>query len=270
MVPSNTARSVFMSLMPPKASAMSVCYTGWYESDRLTAAFCGLASSLLCDFGTRVGGVGDLYDSRISRFPAPEDDHPLLAPLVHRTLRLNCLTREFAELWAQLVDPEWENDDFTQPHRATRSIASPPLAWNMGVPVRTELDRWLLLAELDALGALILGVGSDALAAVYNSQFPVLRAYEHQMVFDANGRQLCANWHQHGYAQAQLEAEAKERMRRGWVKVWDRVQAHIGGDTGVDVGPFVGPFRRADRVEAMTAAYDVFCERYALGDGAGG
>ena len=90
------------------------------------------------------------------------------------------------------------------------------------------------------------------------------------MVFDARGRRLCANWHQHGYLQAQLEAEAKERMRRGWVKIWDRVQAHIGGDTGVDVGPFVGPFQRADRVAAMTAAYDVFCGRYALGDGASG
>ena len=269
-LPSNTSRSVFMSLMPPKASTMSVCYTGWYENDRLTVAFCGLASSLLCDFAVRISGVGDLHDSAISRFPAPDDAHPLLAPLVHRTLRLNCLTQEFAELWAQLVDPDWDNDDFTQPHRATRSIASSPPAWDMDVPVRTELDRWLLLTELDALGALILGVGSEALAAVYNSQFPVLRAYEHRMVFDANGRQLCANRHQHGYLQAQLEAEAKERMRRGWVKIWDRVQAHMDGDTGVDVGPFVGPFQRADRVAAMTAAYDVFCERYALGDGASG
>ena len=257
-----------MCLMPPNASTMSVCYTGWYESDSLTAAFCGLASSLLCDFAVRVSGVGHLHDSAISRFPAPDNTDPLLAPLVHRTLRLNCLTREFGELWSQLVDPDWEDDDFTQPHRATRSITSPPLTWDMGVPVRTELDRWLLLTELDALGALMLGVGSDGLTAVYNSQFPVLRIYERQMVFDANGRRICGNWHQHGYLQAQLEANAKESKTRGWVKIWDRVQAYMDGDTDADLGPFVPPFQLADRVAAMTIAYDVFCERYGLRDGA--
>lgn len=268
MLPSNTYRTVFMSLMPPNATTMSGCYTGWYESGRLTAAFCGLASSLLCDFAVRVGGVANLHDSAIARFPAPDDDHPLIDPLVHRTLRLNCLTREFAELWSQLVDSAWTDDEFTQPEWATRSIASPPASWDAGVPVRTELDRWLLQTELDALGALILGVGSDALVAAYNSQFPVLRVYEHQMVFDAQGRQLCGNRHQHGHLQAEREAEAKEARRRDWVKYWDRVQAHQHGDTSVDLDPFVAPLQPADRVAAMTTAYDVFCERYGLTGGA--
>ena len=268
MLPSNTSRTVFMSLIPPKASTMSGCYTGWYESDHLTTAFCGLASSLLCDFTVRISGVANLHASALTRFPAPDDSQPLLAPLVHRTLRLNCLTRGFADLWSQLVHPDWESDDFTQAHRATRSIKSPPPTWDMGVPVRTELDRWLLLTELDALGALILGAGSDGLAAVYNSQFPVLRGYEHQMVFDANGRQLCGDWHQHGYLQAQLESNAKESKTRGWVKIWDRVQAYMDGDTDIDLGPFVPPFQLADRVAAMTIAYDVFCERYELEHGA--
>lgn len=267
---SNMYRSVFVSLMPPKATTMSVCYTGWYESDFLTVALCGLASSLLWDFRARITGVSDLHDSTIARFPVPDDDHPLVAPLVHRTLRLNCLTQEYAGLWTQLVDPDWHGDEFTQPQLATRSIAAPPSDWDMGVPVRTEVDRWLLLTELDALSALMLGVGSDGLAAVYNSQFPVLRVYEHQMVFDTNGRQLCGNRHQHGHLQAQLETEAKDNRTRDWVKIWDRVQAHIDGDNDVDLGPFVGPFRPADRVAAMTTAYDVFRERYGLVNGAGG
>jgi hypothetical protein len=94
----------------------------------------------------------------------------------------------------------------------------------------------------------------------------VLRAYEHQMVFDAHGRQLCGDWHQHGTLQAQLEAEAKENQVRGWVKLWDRVQAHLEGED-VDLGPFVPPFQHADRVAAMTGAYEVFAERYDLSRG---
>jgi hypothetical protein len=110
----------------------------------------------------------------------------------------------------------------------------------------------------------MLGVEPAGLEAVYRSQFPVLLGYEHQMVFDAYGRQLCRDWHQHGYLQAQLEAEAKDRKIPGWQKIWDRVQAHLSGAPDVDLGPFVPPFRRADRVAAMTRAYWTFVDRYNL------
>jgi hypothetical protein len=140
----------------------------------------------------------------------------------------------------------------------------------MDVPARTELDRWLLLTEIDALGAMILGVEPEGLAAVYNSQFPVLRSYEYQMVFDARGRQLCGDWHQHGTLQACLEAEAKENRVRGWVKIWDRVETHLAGASDVDLGPFVPPFHRVDRVAAMTRAYEVFAGRFGLGEGGSG
>lgn len=266
-VASNTARSVFAALLPPEAVAVSVCYIGGLPDLDASVAWCGLMGGLLPDFYARVTGVTDLYESVIVRFPVPPAEHPLLSPLIHRTLRLNCLTREFADLWNTLVDPAWAEDDFAEPLRATRSIASPPATWDMSVPVRTELDRWLLLTELDALGALILGVNAEGLAAVYNSQFPVLRAYEHQMVFDAQGRQLCGDWHQYGTLQAKLEAEAKDSNVRGWVKIWDRVQSHLAGDADVDLGPFTPPFQPADRVAAMTGAYEVFRQRYPEAEG---
>lgn len=120
------------------------------------------------------------------------------------------------------------------------------------------------MTELDVIGALILGVEVAGLEAVYRSQFPVLVGYEHEMVFDANGRQLCGDWHQHGYLQARLEAKAKENRIPGWVKIWDRVQRHLAGDTEVDLGPFEPPFRPADRVSAMAHAYWTFVDRYDL------
>jgi len=92
----------------------------------------------------------------------------------------------------------------------------------------------------------------------------VLVNYEAQMMFDANGRQVCGDWHQHGFLQARLEADAKASKPPGWRKVWDRVQDHLGGDTSVDLGPFVPPFRPADRVAAMTHAYWTFVDRYDL------
>jgi hypothetical protein len=263
-IASNTARSVFSALLPPRPSAVSVCYLGALVDDAATVAFAGLLGGLLADFFIRVTGASDLHDNVIARFPVSEADHALYAPLAHRTLRLNCLTREFAELWEGLVSSRWSADEFTQPSLATRSISEPPGTWSRSVPVRGELDRWLLLCELDALGALILDVDPAGLEAVYRSQFPVLVGYEHQMLFDARGRQLCGDWHQYGFLQAQLEADAKANNKPGWTKVWDRVQSYAAGDTSADLGPFVAPFRPADRVASMTSAYWTFVDRYDL------
>lgn len=264
MVPSNTYRSIFAALIPPDATTMSGCYVGGMPSENDTVLLCGMLSTLLTDFTARAANVANLHENVIVRFSTVHVDHALASPMLHRTLRLNCLTREFAPLWERLVQSGWKEDDFTAPEAATVSIASSPAAWSQTVPVRRELDRWLLLTDLDALGALILGVDADSLRAVYRAQFPVLQAYEHQMFFDAEGRQICGNHNAHGYLQAKLEAEAKEQRPRGYVKIWDRVLAYLDGDKSVDLGPFVPPFRRADREAAMTHAYWTFVDRYDL------
>jgi hypothetical protein len=269
-IPSNTARSLFISLSPPGAMATNICYFGGGSDEADTALMVGMLSGILSDFFLRITDTTDLTESIVARLPAVSQTNVLARPLLHRVLRLNCLTRDFADLWERLVDPCWASDEFSQPELATRSIASPPTTWGMDVPARTELDRWLLLTEIDALGAMILGVEPEGLAAVYNSQFPVLRSYEYQMVFDARGRQLCGDWHQHGTLQACLEAEAKENRVRGWVKIWDRVETHLAGASDVDLGPFVPPFHRVDRVAAMTRAYEVFAGRFGLGEGGSG
>lgn len=264
MVPSNTYRSIFASLIPRRACTMSGCYVGGLEDDRQTVSFCGLLGGLVSDYGARAAGVANLHDNAIRRFPVVKSDSPLVPALVHRTLRLTCLTAEFGELWETLYQQAWHGDDFARPGAATTSIADPSPAWDHAVPIRAELDRWLLLTELDALGALIVGVTAQGLEGIYKSQFPVLLAYEHQMFFDADGRQLCGDWHQHGYLQAFLEAKAKENRTPGWVTIWNRVHQHLSGDMGVDLGPFMPPFQAADRVAAMTHAYWTFVDRYDL------
>lgn len=263
-IASNTARSVFAAVLPPAPTTMGVCYVGALGTDADTVAFCGLLSGLLSDYFARALGIGHMDDSIAVRFPVPTPGHVLTAPLVNRTLRLNCLTAEYAPVWESLARSVESDDEFTSPSLATRPISSPPARWDATVAARLDLDRWLLLTELDAIGALMLGVSTAGLEAVYRSQFPVLVNYEHEMLFDANGRQLCSDWHQHGYLQARLEAEAKRNRTPGWTKVWDRVQQHLAGDTDVDLRPFKPPFRPADRVAAMTHAYWAFVDRYDL------
>jgi hypothetical protein len=42
--------------------------------------------------------------------PIPEAGHPLAMPLLLRTLRLNCLTEAYADLWRELYDPVWQTE----------------------------------------------------------------------------------------------------------------------------------------------------------------
>lgn len=263
MVPTNTYRSIFAAMLPPRATVMGGCCTGRLADDVTTVGFCGMTNSLLVDFAARAMGVANLQNQAIGRFPVPRVDSPLFEPLVHRTLRLNCLTREFAALWEAIPLGGSCSDEFTDITRATRTIAAPPGTWDRSVALRREGDRWLALCEIDALAALILNVDPAGLEAVYRAQFPVLRAYEHEMVFDASGRQICRDWHQHGYLQATLDANEGTGPSQAR-KTWDRVSAYLAGDTRADPGPFVPPFRPADRVAAMTHAYWTFVDRYDL------
>ena len=107
-------------------------------------------------------------------------------------------------------------------------------------------------------------LGVDA-AGVEASTAPVPGplGYEHDMFFDANGRQICATtttWLPPDQARSRGEGECTP----GWVKSGIASSSTSRAATDVDLGPFEPPFRPADRVAAMTHAYWTFVDRYDL------
>ena len=84
--------------------------------------------------------------------------------------------------------------------------------------------------ELDALGALMLGLSADQLSAIYRTQFAVLRKYEHVMRFDSEGRQVPA----------------------------DIVRAYDDDPRSVGLGRYLPPFTKPDREAEMRRAYVAF------------
>ncbi len=242
MIPANTWRSLFSAIVPAETTFASVCYAGEFATERDLVLATGLLNSLVADYFARAIGAGAMIKEVTERFPMFEKECLEADLIIDRVLRLNCLTDAFAPLWER--------------HRGS--------VWNRDVAARSEHSRWTMLIEVDVLVASALNITVEQLAAAYRAQFPVLCKYEHRMCFDTEGRQLCGDWHQHGYLQASIEAEAKAAARPGWTKAWDRVQRHRAGETGVDLGPFVPPFWPADRVGAMTHAYWTFVDRYGL------
>jgi hypothetical protein len=256
-------RTMQACLLPPGPTHVHAVNSVALLDNASTVRWTGLLLTLPIDYLTKVSGTGHITRGLLASLPVPEDDHPISGALQLRTLRLNSLVRGFAPLWAEQFNPDWRSDKFAS-GVGTVDLGAVDEDWSDATPLRTDLDRWLALVDLDAIAALQLGVTIEQLCQMYRSQFPVLRKYESQMVFDRNGRQICGDYHAYGFKQAEWEAALKEApSKRGQekIKMWDRVQAYMAGDHSIDLGPFEPPFILADREAAMRRAYQAFSER---------
>ena len=210
-----------------------------------TAEVAGLVCSLPYDYLIKVSGKGDVQDELVNRFPGLVD-HPLQNELLLRTLRLNCLTVDYAPLWEQLFSPPWVQDGWSGAMSTRPSLGDVQPGWSMATPLRADYDRRLALVEIDALAAVMLGLTAEQLCAMYRTQFAVLRKYEYEMYFDANGRKIARDHHSYGQVQEKGDWEAlQESLEQG----------------GIDFGKYKAPFYKADREAEMTRAYEVFAAR---------
>jgi hypothetical protein len=245
----NTERALYSALIPPGPAHIDAVHTLAMPDSRLAALVAGFWASLPLDYFLRATGRGDLRVAGARATPAPDPEHPLASALLLRTLRLNCLTTAFADLWTELYDPAWSGGE----RWACSWPGLPPLQevtsdWLPQTPFRTERERRSALVEIDALVAVWLGMSADALVAAYRGRFPVLQKYEAVTWFDADG------W--------KIAGDPRTRGQRQLKESWAQFQAHRADPERVPPPQgYTAPFHRADREGEMRAAHALFQAR---------
>ncbi len=244
-------RTLIPALIPPGAAHLYGIFSvglprGNYES---VCALSGFLGSLLMDFAVRAAPKADILITTINRLPVLIG-HPLQSALVMRTLRLNCVTEAYADLWRDVYREEFTADQWVGGlARANRpNLGAVTREWIASTPLRIAEDRRQAVVEVDALVALMLGITVNQLSTLYRTQFAVLYGYDHWAnVYDANGR-LVPNvvlsiW----------------RKKGEWMSAEERTATNQAGNTYT----YEFPFRLLNREADMRAAYAEFERRLA-------
>ncbi|SFN62037.1 hypothetical protein SAMN04489713_102606 [Actinomadura madurae] len=251
MIPFNGERSLYAAILPPGPAHVDAVHTMAVIDNRFTALTAGFWAALPLDYLLRISGRSDLRKADARVMPAPDSDHPLARSLLLRTLRLNCLTRDYAGLWGELYDDSWLSDEWAAYWPGIKPLSSPKAVdreWGPVTPLRSERERRAALVEIDALVSLLLGMTVEQLIAVYRSRYPVLADYESNIWFDADGRKIAKNHNAYGYVQSRVH--------------FDQLMDYLasGADSSVPVG-YRAPFYKADREAEYRQAHAVFSER---------
>lgn len=239
-----TERTLQAAIIPKQVLHVDPLGALHFEDISRTALLAALFASLPYDFLVKSTGATDLRQAQLDVIPYPDDFRGIDQLLIHRILRLSCLTTAYGELWSQLWNESWTTDKWA----VDSGLASqPPLAsksnWSPETPLREDAWRRLVMVEIDALVSIIMGIDADELCTLYRTQFPVLQNYERVDLYDKFGHKIPNEinklFRQHG------EALNEEQ------RTWTHPQSDV---TYVFEYPFVSFDREAD----MRAAHAHF------------
>ena len=218
-------RTLYPAIIPPGSAHIDgVVSAASTASKSITVDAGAFASSILGDFMIRASGASNLRAGSFGSLPICRNSEQI-ETLRRAFLRLNCLTEAYAPLWEEVMGEPWDVDK----------------------PLRRDEERRAAQVEIDAIVALSLGVTADELCMIYRTQFPVMRRYDQEDRFDANGRKV---------PKEIVKADAK--LKDGAeLSVVDRTWTHP--QSGVEY-VFEYPFRQLDREADMWEAYARFAE----------
>ena len=256
-------RTLLSAIMPPGIVHIHPVLSLTFLSNHQLLGFTACASSIICDFLIRTTASSDIYESNLRTLPHITDPH--ITPIMNRGLRLNALTRAYADLWSSVALTEITQDNWAVENPMLDSFESPwheldPQQWSWHSPFRSDYSRRQALLEIDVLVALALGLSLDELTTIYRVQFPVMRQYELGDEYDAKGQRLPST---NRKAPGGKEIREARKDWNGTSPLTVNWQINDGLETVTKT--FYPPFTKVDREGDYAQAYEVLQKRYGGG-----
>ena len=249
-------RTLVTAIAPREVWSLHNVVTMAFGRSEDLVRFSAFTHSVVADFFVKSSGKADAQASLLRLLPHPR---PVLAASA-RTLRLNCLTVHYADLWRELYDTAFWLDTHTKPDARLPDWSHLGPEWTWDTPLRTPFARRQALVELDALAALALGLTADELCLIYRIQFPVLQQYEADTWYDRRGRIVFTN--NRGLNGVGLSRKEWNELKGEQLDPNTFAGVEPLPDWAHDaLGPYEPPFDRCDREADMRQAYDEFVRR---------
>lgn len=254
-------RSLISCLVPPGVTNIDGLFSLCFTEPTLAVLFTGATHSIIHDFILRVTGASDCRRAELEALPLVEKPYDL--PLIRRALRLNCISKTFADLWTAVCDHDVANDSWAQKDGRLDGAVDCPWSsltateWSIKVPLRSDFARRQALLESDVLVGLSLGLTSDELQTIYRVQFPVMRSFELADEFDSRGNRLPNTTRSDPGGREVREARTKHNGIDPLFVSWSIDNGHRRVSK-----TFYPPFTRVNREDDYARVYEAFESRY--------